>query len=168
MFADSYFGLSQAITNQITESAQNQMNDYIEIAAAVVGAIIAGLIGWWASIWQNSRNAKDQLRIFIHQKIAAVPNEGCLAFYKRTKDEIRNAVFGTVPFVWKKKRLRLNRAWQEYEESETKLNDESDEYNSLRSSALVQDDKPPIEIPSEVLKKHLESFIKAVSWRTTI
>ena len=162
MFADCYFSHSQAITNRIADCAQNHMPDYGEIIAAVVGALIAGLIGWWASIWQNSRNAKDQLKVFIHQKIAAIPKEGCLIFYKRTKDEIRDVVFGTVPFVRTKQRLRLNIAWQEYEDSERHLNDEADDYNSLRSEALVKDGGTPLETPHEVLRTHLKKFLEAI------
>jgi hypothetical protein len=127
----------------------------------ILGAVISGLIGWRTSIWQIRRNAKDQLRVFISQKIAAIPKEGCLAFYIKTKQEIRSAIFSVFPFVNNGKIASLNLAWAKYEAIEGHLNDETEEFVSLRSQALVQDGKEPIPMPSRMIKSHLEQIMNS-------
>jgi len=132
-----------------------------------VGLFIGTILGWFSHFLSNRRDekkriteAKDKFRVFVSQKIAAIPKEGSLRFYQTTKFEVRDAVFAIVPFVSGYHLQNLTAAWKAYEDAENGLNDESDEFNSLRSEALVQDGKQPIEISGKVLKKRLEDFLK--------
>lgn len=114
------------------------------------GSITAGF-GFWLFLYQRARNAKDEFSVFILDKRDSIPQSHFLDFYRKTKPEVRSAVFKLHPRLSRKNRSRLSNVWNEYNKIEQK--DLADALEVGFISEATQRTKP-----SELLKINMDRF----------
>jgi hypothetical protein len=140
-----------------------------ETIAAVVGALIAGLIGFIFVWWQRRRDGHDRFLAVIGELEAEL--DGCEHIDDKTKTfhagsliPLRCAVFAVQPFICKSRFKRLLDLWHEYRDLEKdKLTPSGSMIERTAHELTHGKDSPAMPpYPDERLRSYLKKFREEV------
>lgn len=96
---------------------------YSKAIFTVLGAVIAGLVGYLLAWWQRRRDGRDRFLAVIGEREAELDgfrniDERTTTFHRESFAPLRDAIFAVQPFVSASCFQRLRNLWQRYKDED--------------------------------------------------